>query len=58
MDAIAISKSKTLVRRYEQYVVSAQKAAQAGDQVEAENLYQHAEHFYRAAALQEDGQEQ
>nr|WP_310235106.1 DUF4167 domain-containing protein [Rhizobium miluonense] len=46
------------MRRYEQYMVSAREAAQAGDRVEAENLYQHAEHFYRTAALQKAGQRQ
>lgn len=39
-------------------MVSAREAAQSGDHVEAENLYQHAEHFYRTAALQKVGQQQ
>ncbi|MBB3314001.1 hypothetical protein FHT78_005808 [Rhizobium sp. BK196] len=43
------------MRRYEQYMVSAREAAHAGDGVEAENLYQHAEHFYLAAALEKAG---
>ena len=33
--------------RYMRYVVMARAAAQAGDVVEAENCYQHAEHYFR-----------
>jgi hypothetical protein len=36
----------------------ARESAQAGNRVEAENLYQHAEHYYRTAALQKGGQQQ
>ena len=32
---------------HDRYVVLARAAASAGDQVEAENLYQHAEHYCR-----------
>jgi hypothetical protein len=33
--------------RYRMYVTLAQAAALTGDVVEAENCYQHAEHYYR-----------
>lgn len=33
--------------RHVRYVAMARAAAQAGDVVEAENLYQHAEHYFR-----------
>jgi len=46
------------MRRYEQYMLLAREAAQTGDRIEAENLSQHAEHFYRTAALQRAGQPQ
>ncbi|WP_210278581.1 MULTISPECIES: DUF4167 domain-containing protein [unclassified Rhizobium] len=54
-DKKVISSPQNLMRRYEQYMVSAREAAHAGDGVEAENLYQHAEHFYLAAALEKAG---
>ena len=34
-------------RNYERYLVLAREAAQAGDPIEAENCYQHAEHYFR-----------
>lgn len=34
-------------RSYERYVVLARAAASTGDAVETENLYQHAEHYFR-----------
>jgi Domain of unknown function (DUF4167) len=34
-------------RNYERYLTLARAAAQAGDTIEAENYYQHAEHFFR-----------
>jgi hypothetical protein len=34
-------------RSYEWYVALAREAASAGDVVEMENCYQHAEHFFR-----------
>ena len=33
--------------RYVRYLAMARAAAQAGDVVEAENFYQHAEHYFR-----------
>jgi Domain of unknown function (DUF4167) len=33
--------------RYLRYLAMARAAAQAGDAVEAENFYQHAEHYFR-----------
>jgi len=32
---------------YERYLALARAAASAGDAIESENLYQHAEHYYR-----------
>ncbi len=37
-------------RNYEHYVSLASAAALAGNTIEAENYYQHAEHFYRSMA--------
>ena len=34
-------------RDYELYLELARAAASAGDAIESENLYQHAEHYYR-----------
>jgi Domain of unknown function (DUF4167) len=34
-------------RNYERYLALARDAAQRGDNIEAENLYQHAEHYFR-----------
>ena len=34
-------------RNYERYVTLARATALAGDSIEAENLYQHAEHYFR-----------
>ncbi len=34
-------------RGYERYLTLARAAASAGDAIESENLYQHAEHYYR-----------
>lgn len=34
-------------RQYERYMVRARDAAASGDIIEAENLYQHAEHYLR-----------
>jgi hypothetical protein len=34
-------------RSYERYVTLARAAASTGDLVEVENLYQHAEHYFR-----------
>ena len=34
-------------RSYERYVTLARAAASTGDSIEAENLYQHAEHYFR-----------
>ena len=58
MDATAIMTSQSPMKQYEHYMNLARETALAGDRVEAENLYQHAEHFYRTAALQKTGQQQ
>ncbi len=34
-------------QRYERYVALAKEALRAGDRVEMENCYQHAEHYFR-----------
>ena len=34
-------------RNYERYLARAREAASAGDMIEAENCYQHAEHYFR-----------
>ncbi len=34
-------------RNYQRYVALAREAGLKGDAIEAENCYQHAEHFYR-----------
>jgi hypothetical protein len=34
-------------QRYERYLVRAREAQLAGDEIEMENCYQHAEHYYR-----------
>jgi hypothetical protein len=39
--------------RYERYLTMARDAASRGDTVEAENLYQHAEHYFRVLREQE-----
>ena len=39
--------------KYERYVGLAKEAASRGDRVEAENCYQHAEHFFRVMQEQE-----
>jgi len=40
---------------HDRYIVLARAAASAGDQVEAENLYQHAEHYCRLMRQGVDG---
>lgn len=47
--AAADSTSDSLIRRYELYLRLARQSARAGDEIEAENLLQHAEHYYRTA---------
>ena len=37
----------TARQRYERYLASAREAQLAGDEIEMENCYQHAEHYYR-----------
>ena len=35
------------LRNYERYLTLAREASLAGDTIEAENCYQHAEHYFR-----------
>lgn len=41
---------------FERYVALAREAASAGDRIAAENLYQHAEHYFRVMNANGDGQ--
>ncbi len=34
-------------QQYERYLARAREAQQAGDEIEMENCYQHAEHYFR-----------
>ncbi|MGC2414669.1 MAG: DUF4167 domain-containing protein [Stellaceae bacterium] len=43
---------------FERYVALAREAQASGDRVAAENLYQHAEHYFRLMNLQGEGQGQ
>jgi Domain of unknown function (DUF4167) len=37
-------------QRYDHYMTLAREKALAGERIEAENYYQHAEHYFRSAA--------
>src|ERR1044071_3625941 len=41
---------------FERYVALAREAQASGDRIAAENLYQHAEHYFRIMNAQGDGQ--
>jgi hypothetical protein len=41
---------------FERYIAMAREASSAGDRVAAENLYQHAEHYYRIMQANGEGQ--
>src|SRR5947209_9550679 len=43
---------------FERYVAMAREAQSGGDRVAAENLYQHAEHYFRMMNAQGEGQGQ
>jgi hypothetical protein len=43
---------------FERYIALAQEAATSGDRVAAENLYQHAEHYFRLSNASRDGNPQ
>jgi len=43
---------------FERYVALAREAFTSGDRVAAENLYQHAEHYFRVMNASGEGQEQ
>jgi hypothetical protein len=43
---------------FERYVALAREAAAGGDRIAAENLYQHAEHYFRVMNANGDGQNQ
>ena len=42
---------------FERYIALAREAQTSGDRVAAENLYQHAEHYFRIMNAQGDGQQ-
>jgi hypothetical protein len=42
-------------RNYEQYLALAREAMLKGDTIEAENYYQHAEHYFRVMRESESG---
>lgn len=42
-------------RNYERYLALAQEATRRGDPIEAENCYQHAEHYFRVVRESERG---
>ena len=42
-------------KSHDRYVVLARAAETAGDKIEAENLYQHAEHYFRLMQQAADG---
>ncbi len=42
---------------FERYIAMAREASSAGDRVAAENLYQHAEHYYRIMQANGEGQQ-
>jgi hypothetical protein len=41
---------------FERYIALAREAASSGDRIAAENLYQHAEHYFRVMNLNGEGQ--
>jgi hypothetical protein len=41
---------------FERYIALAREASSAGDRIAAENLYQHAEHYFRVMNANGDGQ--
>jgi hypothetical protein len=43
---------------FERYIAMAREAASAGDRISAENLYQHAEHYYRIMQANGEGYNQ
>lgn len=43
---------------FERYVALAREAATSGDRIAAENLYQHAEHYFRIANTSRDSNQQ
>ncbi|MBV8507361.1 MAG: DUF4167 domain-containing protein [Alphaproteobacteria bacterium] len=42
---------------FERYIALAREASTSGDRVAAENLYQHAEHYFRVMNAAHDGQQ-
>jgi hypothetical protein len=43
---------------FERYIALAREASTSGDRVAAENLYQHAEHYFRVINASNEGQQQ
>jgi hypothetical protein len=47
--------SQNARNNYERYTTMAKDAARRGDDIEAENCYQHAEHYFRVMREQDGG---
>jgi hypothetical protein len=45
-------------RHYERYIELARAAVSAGDPIEGENFYQHAEHYFRAMREHDAGRDE
>jgi hypothetical protein len=56
--AAANTASENLKRRYAQHILLASESVRADDDIEAKIQYQHAEQFYRTAALLKAGHQQ
>ena len=48
----------TVQQVYDKYLTLARDATSSGDRIGAENYYQHAEHYYRIIAVQQENAEQ
>lgn len=43
--------------KFDRYIVLAREASSSGDEIKAENFYQHAEHYFRMLAADEAAQQ-
>ena len=56
---VLTSKSEaTLIKSFERYVALGREASTSGDRVNTENLYQHAEHYFRVMKAANEGHQQ
>jgi len=51
----AVDARASAKRNYERYIELARAAISAGDAIEGENLYQHAEHYFRTMKEHDSG---